>query len=234
MTKREHTDSYDRLCRDVENRAWWALWGPVVRTVLAGIGLAAALWLVAMSGDCGDLRPAHADPEPAVIPLHPSASQPIPPDPEAFALAARMRAWQPTWRETRPGELEAVAAAIVEACRRDPWPDAARCQDLLGALTFRESSWRADAVGARREVGLAQLHGAAMAGETRESAAEPATNLRLALAWLRRSQFMCRLAGKGDVSTALGMYGSGRCRTYRGSRLLERWEVALRDGGGQS
>lgn len=232
MNRTEHRDSYDRLYREVRTAWFWATWGPVLRVVGWGVVLAAGMWLAVLSGDCGDVQ---ADPEP-VLEAHPAASQETPadPDPEAFALVARMRAWQPTWRETRPGELEAVASAIVTACRRDPWPDAARCPDLLGALTFRESSWRADAVGARREVGLAQLHGAAMAGETRESAAEPATNLRLALAWLRHAQSMCRLAGKGDVSTALGMYGSGRCRTYRGSRLLERWEVALRDGGGQS
>lgn len=181
------------------------------------------------------LEPAHADPEPVV---ERAAASPVPepralpPDPDALALAARMRAWQPLWRERRPGELEEVAATVVAACRRDPWPTPERCPDLVAAVAFRESSWRADAVGARGERGLMQLlPGVATGGETAEAASDPEVNVRLGIAHLRRAQALCRFVGRGDVSTALGMYGSGRCRTYRGSRLVERWERELAGSG---
>ena len=209
-------------------------------SVLAGTALAvvlAVLW--ALSGEgCGDL--AHADslsegsggatrradgPSDARGSI---AAAPPEPDAEAFALAARMAAFQPLWTPRREGELEAVAGVIVTACRRDPWPTPARCPDLLAALAFRESSWRTDAIGARGELGLFQLlPGVALAGETRADALDPEVNARLALAHLRRAQAMCALLGRGDVATALGMYGSGRCLAYRGSRLLERWESEL-------
>lgn len=226
---RHETDSYDRLCREVERRQWWATWGPVVRSALLAMALAAGMWAAVLMGDCGDVA---ADPEPEPAP-HPSASQrtPAAPDAEAFALAARMRAWQPLRVERVPGELDAVAVAIVTACRADPWPTPERCPDLTAAIAFRESSWDVNAVGARGERGLMQLHGIALAGEGREAAMDAAVNVRLGLAHLRRAQVMCRFVGRGDVSTALGAYGSGRCRSYRGSRLVERWEQELRAGG---
>lgn len=152
-----------------------------------------------------------------------------PPDAESSALAARMRAWQPLWRPQRAGELEDVATAIVRACRADPWPSPERCPGLLAALAFRESSFRAGAVGRLGEVGLFQLRGVATAGETREAAMDPTVNARLALAWLRRSAFSCRLAGRDSDEAALSMYGSGRCRVYRGATLLLRWERELRE-----
>lgn len=235
MTRTDHEDAYARCCRDAEARwRWEGLWLPMLRTLAWGLALAALLWMAAAAGDCGDM--AHADPEP-LPEAHPAASQRIPaaPDAEAFALASRLAAWQPTWRPVREGELEAVAVAIVTACRRDPWPTPERCPDLLGALAFRESSFRANAIGARGEVGLFQLlPGVALAGETRASALDPEVNARLALAHLRRSESLCTLAGRPGVSVALGMYGSGRCRAYRGSRLLERWEAEVRAAGGQS
>lgn len=230
MHRHEHADAYDRRCREVASRYWWNIWGPVVRAVLAGIALAAGMWLASLTSDCGNVPDAGADPVP-VLETHPP---PAPVDGEAFALAARMRAWQPLWRARHAGELEEVTAAVVRACRAAPWPSPERCPDLLLALCFRESSLRADAVGALGEVGVAQLHGPALAGETREAAMDLDTNLRLALAWLRRSAFHCHLAGRDSVEAAISMYGSGRCRSYRGARLLLRWEAALRSAGGVS
>ena len=200
----EHKDAYERRCREV---AWeWRMrtLGPLLHTAWI-LAVALACVLAFSASDCGNVEA-----EPA-------------PDASAFELAARMRAWQPTWAGNA-GELESVAQGIVAACRRDPWPSAERCPGLLAVLAFRESSWRPGAIGARGEVGLVQLHGAALAGETREAAADPDANLRLGLAWLKRSAFMCRLAGRDTVEAALSMYGSGRCRVYRGASLLLRWE----------
>lgn len=203
------------------------------------LGLTLFALLVAWLGNgCGDVVHADEGADLAGPSDGPEAPTPIGVGPlvdaEAFALHARMRAWQPTWRARRDGELEAVALAIVRACRHNPWPTAERCPDLLGALAFRESSWRADAIGARLERGLFQLHGIARGGESDAELLDPEVNARLALVHLRRAEAHCRIVGRGDVSTSLGCYGSGRCRAYRGSRLLERWEIALRAAGGVS
>lgn len=163
--------------------------------------------------------PARADPRPEA-----DASV------EAPALAARMRVWQPLWRPLRAGELEGVAASVARACRADPWPSPERCPDLLAALAFKESSWRADVVGRRGEVGLVQIMpGPAMAGETRERAADPDRNLALGLAWLRRLAFSCRLAGRGSDEAALSAYAGLRCGPSRGAALALRWARELRD-----
>ena len=238
MTKREHTDSYARLCREVQARYWWATWAPVLRTVLAGLGLAGALWLAALSGDCGDIRDAGADPEPAAPPVDHAAlafargyADGI--DAQAFALAARFEAWQPTWRERHPGELAEVTSAVLLVCRASPWPTAERCPDLLLALAFKESSLRANARGRRGEIGLVQLMpGVATAGETREAAADPETNLRLGLAYLRRCALLCRMADKPNVEAALSVYAGLRCGPSRGGALVLRWEAELREAGG--
>lgn len=193
------------------------------------LGLAvflACMWLAGQG--CGDV---HAEPTPAAVEElpHPSASQETPaaPDVEAFALAMRMRAWQPTWQERTPGELAAVASAIVTGCRRDPWPDRERCPDLLAALAFRESSWRVAAIGARGEAGLLQLHGAALAGEGRRDALDPDVNVRLGLAWLREAERTCARAGWGRRADfdarVLGAYGGSGCRATRGARMALRW-----------
>lgn len=238
MTEQEHYAAHDAFVRDL----WWKRWGGLVRTVVAGAFVAGALWaFVLLAGDCGDVADVYGNDlgdraGGEVQGDGPSAPRvdTARPDPEAFALQARMRAWRPTWAGSE-AELAEVAVAVVQACRANPWPDPARCPDLMAVLGFRESSWLPFAIGARGEVGLFQLHGIALAGETRRSALDVDVNARLALAHLHRAQVMCRLMGKGDVSTALGAYGSGRCRAYRGSRLVERWEVELRgDDGGRS
>lgn len=231
MRTQDHTDAYDRLCREVESRLWWRQWGSLVRSVAAGLGLALAAWLLVQAEDCGNVPNAAADPVPAEEP-HPAASQGIPVDPEAFALAGRFAAWQPLWRERHPGELAEMASAVLRACRENPWPSAERCPDLLLALAFKESSLRANARGRRGEIGLVQLMpGAATAGETREAAADPDVNLRLGLTWLRRCAALCRMAGRDSVEAALSAYAGMRCGPSRGAALVLRWETALRAGG---
>lgn len=156
------------------------------------------------------------------------------PDAAAFALAARMQAWQPTWRERHPGELAEVATAIVAGCRVTPWPSAERCPDLLGALMFKESTWRVTALGRRGEIGLMQLlPGVATSGETRAAAADPVVNVRLGLTHLRRCAMLCTLAGHSTVEAAVSTYAGLRCRPSRGASLVMRWERELRAGGGR-
>lgn len=238
MNEHEHYTAYEAFARDL----WWKRWGSLVRTVVAGVFAAGALWaFVLLAGDCGDIADVYgndlerggggAADRDGLGSAGSIAAAPAP-DPEAFALQARMRAWRPTWAGS-DAELAEVAVAVVQACRANPWPDPARCPDLMAVLVFRESSFRVGAIGARGEVGLAQLHGLALAGESPAAALDPDVNLRLALAWLRRSAMMCRIAGDDSVEAALSAYGSGRCRVYRGARMLLRWEAEIRsvDGG---
>jgi hypothetical protein len=148
-------------------------------------------------------------------------------------LVAAMLAWQPTWHAVRPGELEAVAQAIGDGCAADPWPSEDRCPWLLAALAFRESSWRANAIGRRGELGLMQLHGLAHVGVSREEALVPARNVALALKWLRHGQDVCASAGWASrpdfVARVLGAYGGRGCRAGRGDLLALRWERELRE-----
>lgn len=214
MTHNEHDRAVARLYAAAESRwRWHSVYLPLLRGLTWGLAVAACVWALSVAGDCGDVR---GEPRP---------------DAEAFALVARLRAWQPTHRERHAGDLAAVAAAIVSACHADPWPDAARCPYLLASLTFRESSWQSKAIGRRGEMGLGQLHGAALAGESRESAMDPDVNLRLTLAWLRRCSALCRLAEHGEDEAALSAYAGLRCRPSRGAAMVLRWERDLREGG---
>jgi hypothetical protein len=211
MTPTEHRKRWDALSdealRDYRRRKyaplWQAVWwGAVFAAVLATTCLATGK-------GCGDVG---AEPAATV---------------DAAALAARFLRWQPTWRPRRPDEAMTVASAIVAGCRETPWPSADRCPWLTAALAMREASWHVDAIGRRGEVGLMQLHGAALAGHTRDDAAEPETNVKLGLAWLRRCSALCGMAGHRDEASALSAYAGLRCRPSNGSRLVLAWEQDL-------
>ena len=149
----------------------------------------------------------------------------------AGELASRMQRWQPTWRERHAGELAEVAGAIVDGCARAPWPAPDRCVALTTALAFRESSFRVTAVGARGEIGLLQIMGAALQGETRETAADPQRNVELGLRWLAASAEVCRIAGwsgRPDFEErVLSKYAGLSCVPSRGARLVLRWAGEL-------
>lgn len=197
MHRNDHTDSYSRLCREVESRLFWQTWGPVLRSVLWALALAAGMWLAVLVGDCGDVA---ADPAP---------------DAEASALSRAALTWQPE-AESRAETVHAVAVEVVDACREivgDRWGD--NCPSLLMALSWRESRWRPGVTGRPpwRAVGLYQLHGAALDTWTREEARDMRRNTRLAADWLVQCDRAC--VGLDD---ALVMYATGTCDGDRRAR----------------
>lgn len=176
-----------------------------------------------------------ADPAPRLV------SVATAPDLEAEGWGRRFRIWQPRWIERYPGELATVVDAVLSVCRAaDAWPSRERCPALMLGLAMRESSLRADAVGARGEIGVWQIWGAALAGETRAAAFDVQRNAELAQAWLKTADRTCRRAGWGRredfEERVLGAYASGSCVTSRGARMVMRWAEAVESAGmgGQS
>jgi soluble lytic murein transglycosylase-like protein len=99
--------------------------------------------------------------------------------------------------------FEQLATYAVDVTQGS-WVDPA----LLVAISWRESRWRDDALGAAGEIGLMQLLGPeARQGYTRAAVAEsPSLNLWLGVRHLERSKLAC-----GDLQSALLQYASGSC-----------------------
>lgn len=154
----------------------------------------------------------------------------------AQQLAAKMLAWQPT-RQRDADEIRTVAGLLVRACKRmrSPMPDADGCPELLAGITFRESSWRPEAIGSRGEVGLFQLHGRALAGVPPLMAMEPETNVRLGRQWLDYAARVCARWKDDDTHTerALSAYAGLGCVTSQNARLALRYADEIGERNGQ-
>lgn len=152
---------------------------------------------------------------------------------DADRLAAAMLAWQPT-RARDADEIREYAGVFVAACEaaRSPLPTREECPSLLAAIAFRESSWRETARGSRGEVGLMQLHGLALGALRRhpERAEDPATNVRLGVAWLTYAQHVCRRSKtrSDHAERALSAYGGLGCEPSAGARRALRWAAEIR------
>lgn len=146
----------------------------------------------------------------------------------ADPLAVAAVTFQPT-RAADLAHLDRLALEIRVAClrMREPLPDRNRCPALLMALTYRESSWRPAAIGARGEVGLMQVHGVAAFGYARAELLLSATNLAAGSRWLDRCALACRASGwasRSDfVERVLSRYAGIGCVPSSGARLALRW-----------
>jgi hypothetical protein len=146
---------------------------------------------------------------------------------EVLAVSSGLSRAAALWQPTRISDGAFVADVVERSCQGRSLP---RCAPLVLALSFRESSWRHEALGRRGEVGLMQLHGAALSGVARERAMEPRTNVALGVAWLEVAAERCRRAGwGGSEERLLSAYAGLGCARSRGARLVVKWADEIED-----
>lgn len=120
-----------------------------------------------------------------------------------------------------PDHTELSEAIAVEVAAEAPLfeEDEERVKTalLVVAVTFRESSFRMNAVSATNDHCAAQIHGRP------DLARDARACIRVAIGMLRRSIAMC------GIRNALGVYATGTCRSARGKRISrDRMAIAKR------
>lgn len=148
-------------------------------------------------------------------------------------LAERVLSWQPLHRR-REAAVREIVRTTQAVCSGSDLPD---CAPLMLALFHRESSLRADVVGARGEVGLGQLHGVALYGHTAEAVtADVSLQVALAARWLAHAAERCRRSGWTSHVTerALSAYAGIGCVRSRAAARVLRHAAELREDGGES